>query len=415
MEISDNILAAFYAKNSSLEENEMILHKIIDDDYFEEVIEILDEVNSLDLEDLEETFYESETVIVKPNFRKTMGNKTSHVAAAGVAGVAANKLVAMVSTGRFNHLLHGNVASNLFGDPTERFSNVGAGETAGSVGTGETAGSVGAEEGSGSVGFAQAETAHGLPELDIEFDPSTYQYYPDSCAFQSQAIILREYGIDVTQEELMQVAKEQGWYVEGYGTPEDKVGKLLEHYGLDTSITKGNNIFNLTNELAQGHRVLVTVDSGELWTPGLSEKAEDLVCQKADHALLVVGVDTTDPKDVKVIVTDPGNGNTQYAYSERQFMDAWKDSKCFMAATTESPEEYLAHEDYPPMETFADIPYDSISRLADSHILMTDESNYHEFFDDLMNNPDHLNELMDEYPDLFLEDDEMDFGDDDVE
>ena len=49
MEISDNILAAFCAKSSSLEENEMVLHKIIDDDYFEEVIEILDEVNSLEL------------------------------------------------------------------------------------------------------------------------------------------------------------------------------------------------------------------------------------------------------------------------------------------------------------------------------------------------------------------------------
>ena len=69
--------------------------------------------------------------------------------------------------------------------------------------------------------------------------------------------------------------------------------------------------------MAQNHHVLVTVDSGELWAPGMGEKLEDLLIrEQADHAILVVGIDTSNPSDVKVIVTDPGNGNTQYAYSE---------------------------------------------------------------------------------------------------
>ena len=57
MKISDNTLAAFYAQNSSSEENEMILHEIINDEFFEEVIDVLDEVNSLDLDDAEKSFY----------------------------------------------------------------------------------------------------------------------------------------------------------------------------------------------------------------------------------------------------------------------------------------------------------------------------------------------------------------------
>lgn len=351
---------------------------------------------------------------IKPFKKKIMNDSPKKVVSsstAAMAAVAAQKLFGLYKSGRFDYFTNKNVASSIdILNNNDDMERINSGETAGSVGSSsESTGSIG--ETAGGIGFAQAETTHGQPNLDIEFDPETYQYYPDTCAFQSQAIILREYGFDVKQEDLMQIAKEQGWYVEGYGTPEDKVGKLLEYYGLDTSITEGNNIFNLANELAQGHRVLVTVDSGELWSPGLGEKMEDLLIgEQADHALLVVGVDTSNPSDVKVIVTDPGNGNTQYAYSEKEFMDAWKDSNCFMASTNESPEEYIAHTEYPPMSTFADIPYDSIARLSDSGISIADADCYHDFFDEFMSNPEDLDTLMDEYSDLFgSDDDDFDF------
>lgn len=321
--------------------------------------------------------------------------------AAAVAAVYAPKLFRLYKSGCLNYHTNKNIASvNILNDyDMKNIGNEKASESIDNSGTARN------------IGFAQAETTHGQPNRDIEFDPETYQYYPDTCAFQSQALILREYGFDVKQEDLMQIAKEQGWYVEGYGTPEDKVGKLLEYHGLDTSITEGNNIFNLANELAQGHRLLVTVDSGELWSPGLGETLEDLlVGEQADHALLVVGVDTSNPNDVKVIVTDPGNGNTQYAYSEKEFMDAWKDSNCFMASTNESPEEYLAHTEYPPMPTFADIPYDSIARLSDSGVNIADADSYHNFLDEFISNPEEIDALMDEYSCLFNgNDDEIDF------
>ena len=307
-----------------------------------------------------------------------MSNESKFNLAPGTAAVsayAAHKLYTMYKSGQLDFFSHRNVAGNVA-------ENI--------------------ESNENGIGFAQAETAHGMPELDIKFDPSTYQYYPDTCAFQSQALILKEYGFDVTQEDLVQIAKEQGWYVDGYGTPVDKVGKMLEHFGVDTSITEGNNIFNLTNELAQGHRVLVTVDSGELWSPGMGEKLEDLILgQRQDHALLVVGVDTSNPDDIKVIVTDPGNGNTQFAYSEEQFLNAWKDSNCFMAATNESPTEFVSHQLYPPMDTFANIPYSTICRLSDSTLDVVD-SNYHDFFDALMDNPTEIDSLINDYYIIFI-------------
>ena len=375
--------------------------------------ELLGEEDNISLNN-DRTDIGTDSIELKPKKQNNMSKNNKFNLAPGAAAavaVSAQKLFGLYKSGRFDYFTNKNVASSIDvlnnNDDMERINS---GETAGSVGSSsESTGSIG--ETAGGIGFAQAETTHGQPNLDIEFDPETYQYYPDTCAFQSQAIILREYGFYVKQEDLMQIAKEQGWYVEGYGTPEDKVGKLLEYYGLDTSITEGNNIFNLANELAQGHRILVTVDSGELWSPGLGEKMEDLLIgEQADHALLVVGVDTSNPSDVKVIVTDPGNGNTQYAYSEKEFMDAWKDSNCFMASTNESPEEYIAHTEYPPMSTFADIPYDSIARLSDSGISIADADCYHDFFDEFMSNPEDLDTLMDEYSDLFgSDDDDFDF------
>lgn len=375
--------------------------------------ELLGEEDNISLNN-DRTDIGTDSIELKPKKQNNMSknNKFNLVpGAAAAVAVSAQKLFGLYKSGRFDYFTNKNVASSIdVLNNNDDMEKINSGETAGSVGfSSESTGSIG--ETAGGIGFAQAETTHGQPNLDIEFDPETYQYYPDTCAFQSQAIILREYGFDVKQEDLMQIAKEQGWYVEGYGTPEDKVGKLLEYYGLDTSITEGNNIFNLANELAQGHRILVTVDSGELWSPGLGEKMEDLLIgEQADHALLVVGVDTSNPSDVKVIVTDPGNGNTQYAYSEKEFMDAWKDSNCFMASTNESPEEYLAHTEYPPMSTFADIPYDSIARLSDSGISIADANCYHDFFDEFMSNPEDLDKLMDEYSDLFgSDDDDFDF------
>lgn len=375
--------------------------------------ELLGEEDNISLNN-DRTDIGTDSIELKPKKQNNMSKNNKFNLAPGAAAavaVSAQKLFGLYKSGRFDYFTNKNVASGIDvlnnNDDMERINS---GETAGSVGSSsESTGSIG--ETAGGIGFAQAETTHGQPNLDIEFDPETYQYYPDTCAFQSQAIILREYGFDVKQEDLMQIAKEQGWYVEGYGTPEDKVGKLLEYYGLDTSITEGNNIFNLANELAQGHRILVTVDSGELWSPGLGEKMEDLLIgEQADHALLVVGVDTSNPSDVKVIVTDPGNGNTQYAYSEKDFMNAWKDSNCFMASTNESPEEYIAHTEYPPMSTFADIPYDSIARLSDSGISIADADCYHDFFDEFMSNPEDLDTLMGEYSDLFdSDDDDFDF------
>lgn len=171
---------------------------------------------------------------------------------------------------------------------------------------------------------------HGDAPMNI-MSEDVLQIYPDTCAIKSQQLILEDFGIHFTEEQLRNEAMMYGWY-NGGTSPED-VGKLLELHGIPVSQYENANIFNLVNELAQGHKVIVGVDSGELWGDNIFDKIfED---NAADHALIVSGVDTSDPNNVKVIVTDPGTGNLLKEYSMEEFVDAWEDSNCFMMATND--------------------------------------------------------------------------------
>lgn len=165
------------------------------------------------------------------------------------------------------------------------------------------------------------------------------QNYNDTCAIKSQQLILEKFGINLSEEQLREEAMLHGWYMVGEGTPMEDVGKLLELHGVKVHQYVNGNIFNLVNELAQGHNVIMGVDSGELWHYNFFEKLEDnyLGGEKADHALIVSGIDTSDPNDVKVIITDPGTGDFCKEYSFSHFIDAANDSNFFMV-TTDSPE-----------------------------------------------------------------------------
>jgi len=159
------------------------------------------------------------------------------------------------------------------------------------------------------------------------------QAYDDTCAIKSQQLILNEFGIPVTEDQLVQYSMEHGWY-NGNGTSMSDVGKLIADAGIPCTQHAGANRYDLTNELIQGHKVIVAVDSGELWDNGILDWLKDIfVGDTPDHALIVAGIDNTDPKNPMVILTDPGTGQPTQPYPLDQFMDAWSDSGCYMVTT----------------------------------------------------------------------------------
>lgn len=179
-----------------------------------------------------------------------------------------------------------------------------------------------------------------------------YQGNEGVCAIRSQQIVLRDYGIDIPLEQLREYAIQQGWYdpSEGGGTPMGCIGALLNACGVEARQQSDCSIYDIVNELAQGHRVIVGVDANELWADRegdrfaqFREYMKDLFQETPNHALVVAGVEVNpqDPADVKVILTDPGTGDLRIEYSLDDFMDAWQDSGCFMTTTmTPAPYQY---------------------------------------------------------------------------
>ena len=177
------------------------------------------------------------------------------------------------------------------------------------------------------------------------FDPMIFQGPEGVCAIRSQQIILRDYGIDIPLEELKQYAIQNGWYdpSDGGGTPMGYVGALLNACGVGVRQETNCTVYDLANELAQGHRIIVGVDANELWADRdgnikeqFSEFFKDLSNEGANHALVVAGIEVNpdNPDDVKVVLTDPGTGDLRIEYTLDEFMDAWEDSDYFMATTT---------------------------------------------------------------------------------
>lgn len=219
-------------------------------------------------------------------------------------------------------------------------------------------------------GFTDAATSYGLPAID---GTSSYihQHYPDTCAIQSQRLILNQFGIGVTEDQLRHEAATKGFYTPGHGTSMDDLGKLLESHGVAVHRELNANVFNLTAELAQGHKVIVGVDCHQLWHEDSMWQSllDRLGHGSANHALIVSGIDTSDPSHLKVIVTDPGTGDVAKEYPIQQFLNAWHTSDFSMVSTSEPAPAHLPemvnfdyHAGHVPM--IGDAPYELAHQLS---------------------------------------------------
>lgn len=177
-----------------------------------------------------------------------------------------------------------------------------------------------------------APTQVGIETDGGMFNPSVFQGNENSCAIHSQYHVLKDYGYTGTVEDLKAEAEANGWYDPATGTSPENVGKLLEAHGVPCNVYVNANEYNLISELAQGKRVIVGLDSGEIWEGEgvLQDFWEKITGGGADHAVVVSGINTADPDNIKVVLTDSGAGHAAIEYPLDQFMDAWKDGECTM-------------------------------------------------------------------------------------
>ena len=195
----------------------------------------------------------------------------------------------------------------------------------------------------------------------IEYDEYALAATSDKmdCAIKAQQMVLRNYGVEVSVEELTALAKKQGWFEEGKGSAFDFVGELLNHYGVDAVQMRNAGVYHILHELTQGHKIIVGVDA-------------ETDTSLAQHVMLVAGIDTTDPDHLKVVVRDPSHPEQDTTYSANEFMERWKHTGCFMVATKQaaplSANPEMQNFDYQLgyVRKFADVAYEEIiKRLAE--------------------------------------------------
>jgi hypothetical protein len=122
--------------------------------------------------------------------------------------------------------------------------------------------------------------------------------------------------------------------------------------------------------------VIVGVDAGELWHQNsIFQSFADRIGQGyANHAVIVSGIDTSDPEHPQVTVTDPGRGDEAQKYSWHEFMDAWRTSHFTMVSTTEPAPSTLPemvnfdyHEGHIPMADHASYEFTHELSEATAH------------------------------------------------
>ena len=170
------------------------------------------------------------------------------------------------------------------------------------------------------------------------------QGQPDSCAVVAEMSIINQFGYDLTQDQATFISASNGWYHPGGGTSPSDIGNMMDMYGIPNHSCMDASISDLARELQAGHGVIVGVHSSELWDSGSLSNLMHFLCKSfgldtatfnpADHAVVVTGIDTSDPANPMVIINDSGHPDgAGAAYPLDQFMDAWENSGFYYTAT----------------------------------------------------------------------------------
>jgi hypothetical protein len=181
---------------------------------------------------------------------------------------------------------------------------------------------------------AVATPVAGDPEADMALWHQ--QEADDTCAVVAQEFVLESLtGEDYTEGELAQLAAENGWYKPPTGTPFKHTDSLLEAAGVPTETQYGGTVEDITQSLEEGNKVIVGVDSDEIWNLGLNPrldemKGDPIPGQDANHAVEVTGIVET-AQGPQVVINDPGHpdgAGRMIPLSE--FESAWMDADAYM-------------------------------------------------------------------------------------
>ena len=176
-----------------------------------------------------------------------------------------------------------------------------------------------------------------------DMDTWHMQTHDDTCAVVSQEFILEQLtGQHINEDQLREVAMENGWYTPGGGTPMADVGNLLEYFGLHVDKHEDSSISEIENALSHGEKVIVGVNSEEIWDPQSHNLIDEFLYNvmgipgaDANHAVEVIGVDKSDPAHPMVVLNDSGHpGGEGKMLPLHDFEEAWSGSNNYIVTAS---------------------------------------------------------------------------------
>jgi len=175
-----------------------------------------------------------------------------------------------------------------------------------------------------------------------QFNYWIHQDAPDNCAVAAETSIINQFGDHMSLDDASYISASNGWYHPGSGTQFDEIGNLMDLDGIPNHTVMGGTVQQLAAELQQGHGIIVGVNSAEIWDEGIWNDIEQFFLDAfglgnispADHAVVVTGLDVSNPNHPMVIINDSGVPNgAAVRYPLAQFKDAWENSGFFYTAT----------------------------------------------------------------------------------
>lgn len=224
-------------------------------------------------------------------------------------------------------------------------------------------------------------------------------------AISSQEIVMRDYGIMITEKEAFDIYEQNGWLhpdTKHGGNRSNTIGNLLDAIGIKTRRCEHASIFDIISELRAGHRVIVSLDANEPWIKkekklytrifgGLSNRSNhklDSLTRRpeANHALIVaaVNINPGNPADIKIVLIDPSAAEVCSEYSFKDFQKVWQDYNSHIVTTKEAAPyqyNYTTHEIEPSNFRTSFIPSKVSLPVGLQNVFHLPESYYSQYRD----------------------------------
>ena len=172
----------------------------------------------------------------------------------------------------------------------------------------------------------------GDPQGDVAFNhlqgENPYRFQGD-CGLVSSQDILNQFGIPVTESDVVQHAVEHGECTitsdlsEAGGTSPEQQVQVLGDYGIPAHVEQQGTLDSLAEHIQNGQGAIIGVNAGYLW-----HDANSVGNGEPNHAITVTGV-ARDPQTGQIqgfYISDSGTGKSDMFVSAQTMQHVWVDT-----------------------------------------------------------------------------------------